>query len=115
MTAATDTAPAPSGNHFLLFDKRQNRGRNLVLFHGHDLIDIRLANFKRIFARLLDSNTVGNGGNLFKTLDLAVTKRIEHARCAASLNAVHLNARLQLFGRKRYAGNESAAADRARQ
>ena len=62
------------GNHFLLFDECQNRRRNFILFHGHDLIDICFADFKRIFARLFDGDTVGNGGNLFQTFDFSVAK-----------------------------------------
>ena len=62
-------------------------------------------------ARLLDGDTVGNGGNGVQTGDLVVVNGLVHAGCTACLYAVNLDIRVQLLNGKCHAGDQSAAAN----
>ena len=99
------------GNQLLVFHQRKDRGGDLVLAHGHDVVNVLLYHFKGSFAGRLDRNTVGKGVHAVQRFVGVVAEGALHAGRTGGLYAVHLYVGAQALDGKRHAGNQPAAAD----
>ena len=95
----------------MLFHECQDCRRDLIIGDRNDVIDVLAANFKGQATRLFDSNTVGNGSNAAKLLDLLILDRFQHGGGTLCLHAVDLDIWLDHFDGIGNARNKSAAAD----
>ena len=99
-------------DELLLLDERQDSRRDLVVGNGNDLVNVLAAYIKGMLTGFLYLDSVRDGGNIVKALDLAVSYGVHHAGSSGGLYAVNLDFRIELLYGICNAGDKSAAADR---
>ena len=70
-------------DELLLLDERQDSRRDLVVGNGNDLVNVLAAYIKGMLTGFLYLDSVRDGGNIVKALDLAVIKAEGNFACAA--------------------------------
>ena len=93
-------------------EQQQNSGSNLVIGNRDNAVHILLDILKGLFARGLYGDTVSDGVHGIGRSALTGAERICDRRCALSLYADDLDARVDLLCAGSHAGDQSAAAGR---
>ena len=93
-------------------EQQQNSGSDLVIGNRDNAVHILLDILKGLFARGLYGNTVSDGVHGIGRNALTGAERICDCRCALSLYADDLDARVDLLGAGSDTGDQSAAAGR---
>ena len=75
-------------DELLLLDERQDSRRDLVVGNGNDLVNVLAAYIKGMLTGFLYLDSVRDGGNIVKALDLAVSYGVHHAGSSGGLYAV---------------------------
>ena len=99
-------------NNFLLLDKCEYCGRDFIVAHGHNFVDVSVAHLECVHTWLLHSDAVGNSTYLAEPCYVAFLQRCSHGRRTGRLHAIDFDFRTQCLDGKSYAANKATAAYR---